>query len=479
MRKDNNKIQVSCVGMSGGEVTGSCYLIECPTGEKILLDAGLYQNNDPYKSWKINKQKFSFKPKEIDYIFISHLNIDHIGMLPRIIREGFNGQVFISYESVEFIKPMLEDSAKIMERDILNFNRKYKKEHSPIYDFEDVEKTLSYIRGAASQEIIKLNENISIRFIPAGHIFGSCQIELFIKLPSGNVKKISYSGDLGNIIFPQPFVENFSPIIKTNMFIGECTYNDPNRSVKKDQRQKDLNLLKSIINETCIENKGTVLIPTFALQRTETILFTLWSLFKNDENFKIPIVVDSPLGVNILHCFNYSLTNEDKEIFKQILNWKNLKIINSIEDSKVCVADETPKIVCSSSGMLTQGRSILYLKSILPKENCSIITCGYMAEGTLGYKIKNESGQKNIMIDQKAYPNKAKIFTLKSFSSHMQYTELLKYYTDISNNGCEIIWLVHGDENKINFKKDLETQIHKIDKTTKVVATNYDTVARI
>ena len=144
-----------------------------------------------------------------------------------------------------------------------------------------------------------------------------------------------------------------------------------------------------------------------------------------------------------------------------------------------CVADDSPKVVCSSSGMLTQGRSILYLKKILPRSNCAILTCGYMAEGGIGWKIKNCPTQKTITIDQKAYANRCSINNLSSFSSHMQYEQLMNYYTNLANNGCEIIWLVHGDKGKIEFKEELEKRIRKICKTTKVVATNRDTVARI
>ncbi len=477
--KKKDKIEVKCVGMSASQVTGSMYLVECPTGEQILLDCGLYQTSNPLESWKINQKKFDFKPSELTFVAVSHLNIDHIGLIPKLFSSGANCHIYMSDENIEFVRPMLEDSAKIMDRDALNFTRKYEKEFQPIYTQDEVEKSLSYFRGVKKNEIISITENVSIEFIPAGHIYGSCQIKLYIKLPSGQFKTISYSGDLGNIIFNQPFVDEFKEITKTNMYIGECTYNDPLRSAKKERRADDLRNIESVIRETCIDKKGMVLIPTFALQRTETMLYTLWNIFKDDKNFNIPIVVDSPLAVKLLDCFNENLVGEDKITFDNILSWKNLKIIRSVEESKDCVSDESPKVICSSSGMLTQGRSILYLKKILPKNNCTILTCGYMTEGTIGWKIKNISEQKTITIDKKAYDNKCNISKLHSFSSHMQYDELLNYYTNLAKNGCDTIWLVHGDENKIEFKKELERRIAKINKTTKVVATNSGTVARL
>ena len=209
------------------------------------------------------------------------------------------------------------------------------------------------------------------------------------------------------------------------------------------------------------------------------MLYTLWNIFKDDKNFNIPIVVDSPLAVALLDCFYNNLNGEWLEIFKQILSWKNLRIIRTVEDSVACVGDTSPKIICSSSGMLTQGRSILYLKKILPRSNCSILTCGYMTEGGIGWKIKNNPTQKTITIDKKPYKNRCDIKNLNSFSSHMQYEDLLNYYTNLANNGCEIVWLVHGDKNKNLFKDELEKRVRKIFKTTKIVSTNRETVAKI
>lgn len=477
--KKKDKVTVRCVGMSAIDVTGSGYLVECPTGEKILLDLGVYQDSKPFESYKINKRKFDFKPSEIDAVIISHINADHFCMLPKFVHEGGNCNFYLSAETIDFVKPMLEDSAKILLRDSESFSRKFKKEYSPVYTSDDVEDTLPLFKGCSKNEIHYISDNVWFKLIPAGHIFGSCQIELYVKMPSGVIRKIGYSGDLGNTLFEQPFVEDYQSIIKCNMYIGETTYNDPKRSCKKKQRQKDLELMEDVIRRTCIEQKGIVLIPTFALQRTETMIYVLWKMFKDDESFNIPIIVDSPLAVKLLDCFKNNLTGEWLDVFNEMMNWKNLKIIREVEDSMACVADNNPKVVCSSSGMLTQGRSILYLKKILPRKNCTILTVGYMVEGGIGWKIKNCPTQKTITIDSKVYPNRADIKCMDSFSSHMQYEELMNLYTNLANNGCETIWLVHGDKGKLEFKKELEERIAKIARTTKVVATNRDTVARI
>ena len=478
-KKNDTRIQVRCVGMSAVEVTGSMYLVTCPTGEQILLDCGLYQSSNKYECYKINNGKFGFKPSELTAVLISHIHSDHNLLAPRLYKDGATCKTYMSYESVDMVKPMALDSVKIMERDTMTINRRYKKSYEPIYNEDDVHNYLSNIYGVEYNNMIEITENVSAQFIPSGHIHGACQIILYIKKPSGNIVKIAYSGDLGNIVFEQPFVRDFEKVVKANMYIGECTYNDKTRSVKKEQRAKDIEMIKNIVEQTCVDKGGIVLVPAFAMQRIETILYTLWSIYKDDEKFDIPIIVDSPLAVKLLDCFVNGLEGEDKQILEEVLAWKNIKVIRTIEDSQACVLDTKPKIVCSSSGMLTQGRSIMYLKKILPRRNCCILTIGYCAEGTLAWTIKNRSDQKTITIDEKAYPNRCDIKSLRSFSSHMQYEELMNYYVNLANNGCDTIWLVHGDKNKLNFKKELEERIRKINKSTKVIATNFDTVTRL
>lgn len=475
-KKTDKSVKVSCVGMSGKEVTGSAYLVECPTGEKILLDCGLYQNSNRYESYKINQKKLKYKPSELTFIAISHLNADHLLLTPSLYRQGATCNTYMYYKNIDFAKPMFDDCLKIMEREQHSFKNK---EYHPIYDADDVSYCLDKMRGMNIDEIVEITPNVSLQFVSAGHIYGSCQIVLYIKKPSGNIVKLAYSGDLGNIVFEQPFVEDFTKVTKANFYIGECTYSRKERSVKKEHRAKDLEKMENVIRETCIDKKGIVLVPCFALQRMETMIYTIWKMFKDDESFNIPIIIDSPLAVKVLDCFAESLENEDKELFNKMMAWKNIQIIRTIEESQECVKDNKPKIVCSSSGMLTQGRSVLYLKKILPKSNCSIITCGYMAEGTIGDKIKNYPGRKTITIDKVSYKNRCNIYSLRTFSSHMQYEELMNYYLNLANNGCDTIWLVHGDLNKIEFKKELEDRIAKINRTTRVIATNLETVGRL
>ena len=477
-KKNSNKVVIKAVGMSSTEVTGSMYLIQCETGEQILIDAGLYQSNDLKHDYKVNSRKFDFKPSDITAVILSHLHIDHTGLIGRLVKEGLQCNIFINYKAVDFLEHMLMDSAKIMARDAVILSKKSSSNVEPIYSVKDVEDTLKLIRGVKNGDEIKISDNVSFKLQDAGHVFASSQISVYVKTLSGGVKKVCFSGDLSNTILPQPFCEKFDPIIKCNAFFGECTYNSPDRSVKKEQREKDLEKLESIIRDTCLEKKGKTLLPVFSLQRVETMLYYIWNIFKDDSTFNVPVVIDSPLAIKLLKCYEDNLSGEEGLLFSEMLQWKNLRLVESYEESAALIKDESAKVILSSSGMLTKGRSILHLENILPMRNSHIILCGYQAPNTIGRKIK-ENKYDEIKINGKYYKNNASITSLTSFSYHMQYEQLQSYFLSLANNGCSTIVLVHSDSNKIEFKKALEEKISKIGKTTKVIAATKDQVVRI
>ena len=477
-KSKGNKVIVRCVGKSAESVTGSMYLIQCETGERILIDAGLYQSNNLLEDYRINNRKFDFKPSEITAVILTHLHIDHTGLVGRLVKEGLQCNIYINYKAVDFLEHMLTDSAKIMARDAVILSKKSSTSVQPIYSQEDVENTLKLVRGVKNGEEIRITDNVSFKLQDAGHVIASSQISVYVKTLSGSIKKVCFSGDLSNTILPQPFCEKFDPIIKCNAFFGECTYNSPDRSVKKEQREKDLEKLESIIRDTCLEKKGKTLLPVFSLQRVETMLYYIWNIFKNDPTFNVPVIIDSPLAIKLLKCYEDNLSGEEGLLFSEMLQWKNLRLVESYEESAALIRDESAKVILSSSGMLTKGRSILHLENILPMKNSHIILCGYQAPNTIGRKIK-ENKYDEIKINGKYYKNNAGITSLTSFSSHMQYRELQGYYLSLANNGCSTIVLVHSDSNKIEFKKSLEEKISKIGKTTKVIAATKDQVVRI
>lgn len=216
-----------------------------------------------------------------------------------------------------------------------------------------------------------------------------------------------------------------------------------------------------------------MLIPTFSLDRMPFIMWILYSLYHKSDNFNIPIIIDSPLAINLLNCYKEIMPEHQKKEFIKMLEWKNFKYVSDPEESKYWVGHNGSKIICASSGMLTAGRSVRWVQSILPNENDCILFIGYATNNTLAYKIKNYTQQQTINIMGKPYKNKCQIVDLHSFSSHMQRVHLLDYYSSIN---CSAIYLVHSEEHdRIIFKKDLESECSKNCMTTKIICANQST----
>lgn len=414
------------------------------------------------------------RPQELQYIIIGHVHQDHIGMIPTLYARGkCNAKIIVPKGSTSILKEMWLDSSFINCRDVEVINLKNDRNYEPFYTEDVVYKTLEYIEEIDSDKIVPLSDELAIRYTDAGHILLSKQCEVYINGGS-RTRKILFSSDLGNISTQDTrvFVENFKPVTSANIAIMECTYASKERQCTKETYKKDVTKIKSVVEQYCIDNNSRVLIPSFSLDRTPYILWILYSLFGKDENFKIPILIDSPLANRLLDCYSSILDGEKKELFDEIMSWNNIKRVIQPESSKAAIADKSAKIILSSSGMLTAGRSVKWTQSILPNENDCILFMGYSGENTLAWKIKYGKDHKTININGKPYKNKAQIYDLKSFSSHMQRNEMLNYYKSIN---CEKIYLVHSDSNKIEFKHDLENAIADCLKSTKVVAVNSGT----
>lgn len=414
------------------------------------------------------------KPQEVEYIIIGHCHQDHIGMIPTLYARGkCNAKIIVPKGSTAILKEMWLDSSFINCRDVEVLNIKDDRNYEPFYTEDIVYKTLDYVQEIESDNIVKLSDELAIRYTDAGHILLSKQCEVYINGGS-HTRKILFSSDLGNIATQDTrvFVENFKPISSCNIAIMECTYSSKDRQCTKETYKKDIEKIKSVVEQYCVDNNNRVLIPSFSLDRTPYILWILYSLFGKDENFNVPILVDSPLANRLLDCYSSILEDDRKELFDEMMSWKNIRRVITPEDSKAAISDKKAKVILSSSGMLTAGRSVKWTQSILPHENDCILFMGYSGEDTLAWKIKHNKDNKTININGKPYKNNAQIYDLKSFSSHMQRIDMINYYKSIN---CEKIYLVHGDSNKIEFKHDLEEAIFDCLKSTKVVAVNNGT----
>lgn len=464
---NKDKIKIYFVGENAKQVTGSATLVKTKDVQ-FLVDFGLAQGNSLRKDFDVNsKIPKEIKAKKIDYVFITHTNADHFGKLPLLAKYGFSGKVIVPKGNKEIIKRMLLDSAYIIERDANYLDRE------PFYDKQDVYSIVRLVEEYDFGKHHKLGEFINFNFLHAGHILNSAQIEIDVK--SGmNKKKILFTGDLGNITFYKPFVERLEPCRKANIVVGECTYARDDRSVKSYQRDKDKEKLKTIIRQTT-EAGGNVFIPSFSLDRTQTLLYILYELL--DDDFPYNVIVDSPLSVDMTNMYPDLITNGQSGKMKKILEWDNLILCKDHKDHELIKRDGRPKIILSSSGMMTAGRSVSWAERILPDKNSEIVFVGFAVEGSLASKIKDRK-QKGVTINGKRIRTKCGVTILNSFSSHMQHDDLLKYYTSI--NGAESIYLVHGNmDDKINFSKELQDKIHNNNKTTNVVCVNKSTVATI
>ena len=369
---------------------------------------------------------------------------------------------------------MWSDTAFINERDAESLNRKGDKCYTPLYTQVEVEMALKNVIEIEIGSIIDIDENVAIRYTPAGHILRSCQTELYINGGS-HTRKILFTSDLSNRMIEdrKVFVEKFQPVTSANIVIGESTYGKRKGSMKKKDIELDRQKMKTVIEQFCIDNKHRVLIPTFSLDRMPFIIWELYQLFGKDESFTVPVLIDSPLANRLLDCYSSILDEEAKNKFDKMMSWKNIRRIITPEDSKAAISDKGAKIICASSGMLCAGRSVKWIQSILPNENDCCLFVGYAGIDTLAGKIKHGTGQKTININGKPYKNKCCLVDLHSYSSHMQHDDLVKYYKSIN---CEKIILCHGDElAKKELKEDLEKALSDLCKSTRVIIANRGT----
>lgn len=456
-------------------MSGSCTKITTQNST-YLFELGMTQEYTVLENYKTNNKLLrKLKIKDIEYIIIGHFHIDHIGLIPALYEnDRCNATIVVPEKSIPIIKEMWLDSAYINQRDIERLNLKSERNYKPLYSEYGVSQALQHIKEIPSHTIYDLNDELSLRYSNAGHVLLSKQTELFLK-QNGHTSKILMTSDLGNVSTQNSrvFVENFEPVKTANIVIGESTYSGNKKGITQDTYKKDVEKIKAIVNQYCIDNNNRVLFPTFALDRTPYILWILYSLFGKQEDFSVPVIIDSPLANRLLDCYSDILDDERKSLFDEMMSWKNIIRIVESEDSKAAIAESGAKIILSCSGMLTAGRSVKWVQSILPNASDVICFLGYAGEGTLAHKIKYEKDNKTININGKPYKNKANIIDLHSFSGHMQRDDLINYYSTIN---ADKIYLVHGNKNdKLTLKEDLEKVLAQKCKTTRIISTNKGT----
>lgn len=470
----SKKSKIHFVGHSAEDVCGSAYKIE-HMNENLLLDYGMVQTSNKLKQWQLNNENFRFKVKEIDYIAISHFNLDHFGNLPRLYANGCKAKIYVSKGMTEYAKLAFDDGFKINAKDAELLSAQYNKKFIQPYTEEDIQITLEHMIEVDHGQIIKLSNNISIQFHPAYHIAGANQIEVTLNT-NGNKKTVLYTGDIGNVNIDKPFLEPFKAIKKCDILIGESTYGGNPKTANEKTRTKDREKLKTSIRETCVEKKGKLIIAGFAYQRVQDLMFELYDMYKDDEYFNIPIIIDSPLAINICKIYHDLIPKKDVNLWYDIMNWSGFKFVSDWKDSDSAIKSTDPMIVICCSGFAENGRIRGWLQRTVGDDKNTVVFVGYSSEDSLAGMLK-EGKKKIIEIDGVALKNKIKVVNLLSFSSHMQSEQLKQYYTDMN---CKQLYLTHGNKKtQYLFAQELVDEYSKKCKSTKVFIPRINDVIEI
>jgi metallo-beta-lactamase family protein len=447
-------------------VTGSCHFIEVD-GLRLLLDCGFFQGGR--QRGDMNREPFPFDPKSIDLVLLSHAHIDHSGRLPLLVRQGFSGKILCTAPTAEITKLMLTDSAGLQMNEAAYRARKAKRQgktvEPPLYDMTDVLRCADLFRPvAAYNEPVKLNDRASVVFHDAGHILGSAAIEL---RTSNGV--LLFSGDLGNR--HQPIVKDPCIPPKADVLLIESTYGDRQHKSMSDTVAEFREAI-----ETVIPNNGNLLIPSFALERSQEVLYELFLLWKAGELPRCRIFLDSPLAISTTRVFGrYAdyFDIEGRAIFgvdPNPFHFKPLRFSQSTDESKEINKTSRGNIIIAGSGMCTGGRIIHHLRHNLWHKDSGVLFVGYQGVGTLGRRIVD--GEKNVRVYGEEIAVGAHIWTTNGFSSHADQPILLDW---IKSAAPSKLILVHGEDDtldafatKIQTELSVESHVAKLEETIEV-----------
>jgi len=455
-------------------VTGSKHLIKLEDGRTILLDCGLFQGHG-IEADQLNRN-WGFEPSTIDFVILSHAHIDHAGLLPKLIKDGYKGKIYCTPATFDLCKIMLEDSGHIQEYDIAYINKKRKRQNKPllepIYSIDDVYLALSKFRTVPYEKSFKIDKNIDLLFTDTGHILGSAAIHLNIQDLS-NTYRITFTGDIGR--YNNKILKSPQPFPQADYIITESTYGDLLHSDLGLTEEKLLN----VVTETCINKKGKLIIPAFSVGRTQEIVNMLNNLHFERQLPSVKIFVDSPLSTNATEvygnhkeCFNKAVV-EYMEKDPTPFGFNTLHYITIVEESKNLNLLKEPCIIISASGMADAGRVKHHIANNIDNANNTILIVGWCSPGSLGRKLLD--GEKRVSIFGEEHIVKAHIEVMNEFSAHGDYMEMSRYLSCQDPNKVKQIFLVHGEKDvlenwkqRLNSKGFKTTYIPKLHETVKL-----------
>ncbi|MBJ7503857.1 MAG: MBL fold metallo-hydrolase [Polynucleobacter sp.] len=447
-----------------GEVTGSKYLIEgksCGQSHRFLIDYGMFQGG--HEANEKNRVNLPCEANAIDFVLLTHAHIDHSGLLPRLCAQGFQGPIFCTTGTAALLKIMLLDSAHLQEADLDRALRKQKIGKwrgdlpEPLYSSKDAYACLNQIKAIAYEQLCKPAQGIEVKFHNAGHILGSATIQLAIQVDEQHQRHLVFSGDLG--MFNRPLMKNPELIESTDTLLLESTYGDRQHRTLEDTEME----LVEVINET-LEHHGNIIMPAFAVGRSQEILFLLSDLVRRNRLPKLHVWVDSPMATAVTKLTE-NLKSELDDAAKAIYQWQkhhsnalDIRFVADVEESKALNRIHGGAIILSASGMCEAGRILHHLRWNLPHKKNAVIITGFQAQGTLGRRLVD--GATHVKMMGKEIAVKASIHTIGGLSAHADQANLIRWLKGFKKPP-EKIMIVHGEsKSSLGLQEKIRAELH-------------------
>lgn len=410
-------------------VTGSKYLVQTPD-HRFLVDCGLFQGLKQLRL--LNWTDLPFPPADLDWVLLTHGHMDHCGYLPRLYRQGFRGKIYGTAPTLAVAEIVLRDSARIQEEDAERANEKGYSRHNPaepLYTTEDVENVLPYFEAVAEGQWLSLSPQLNVRYQYAGHIIGATFIEI-----DTHGKHLVFSGDIGRVDDPLMYPPKKPE--KADLLLIESTYGNRIHPTEDPMTQ-----LGDIVNQTAGRD-GTLIIPSFAVERTQALMYLLWQLKQHNKIPHIPIFMDSPMAREVLDLFETTVPwhRLPREACREMAH--QIHVVQSMQETLAIAGDRKPKVVITGSGMLTGGRVLTYLQRLLEKRHTTILLSGFQAVGTRGRQLLE--GATELKIYGQYYEVKADVLQMENLSAHADQPGLLDWLSDLKE-APQQLFIVHGE----------------------------------